>query len=119
LRRGNSLPKNTEVWRQTSIEQIGERNIEGVAVSGRRVTQEIPAGEAGNDRPVVVVSDMWQSRELRMDILMEIFDPRFGKGTTRVTNISRAEPDASLFVPPADYTIVDEKDSFTMTLKRQ
>jgi hypothetical protein len=39
--------------------------------------------------------------------------------TTRLTNISRAEPDPSLFQPPAGYQILDEKDWFTMTVKNQ
>lgn len=111
--------KQAEARRQRSFEQIGERNIEGVAVSGRRMTEVIPAGEAGNDKPVVLVSDFWYSRELRMDILTEIFDPRNEKGTNRMTNISLAEPDASLFSPPAGFTIIDEKDWITMILKRQ
>jgi hypothetical protein len=83
------------------------------------MTEVIAAGEDGNDEPVVLVSDLWYSRDLRMDILEEIFDPRNGKGTNRMTNISRAEPDASLFMPPVGYTVVDEKDWITMILKRQ
>jgi len=31
--------------------------------------------------------------------------------------MSREDPDLSMFAPPADYRIVDEKHSFTMTLK--
>jgi hypothetical protein len=34
-------------------------------------------------------------------------DPRFGETVYRLTNISRTEPDASLFHVPADYKITD------------
>jgi hypothetical protein len=34
-------------------------------------------------------------------------DPRFGETVYRLTNISRTEPDASLFQVPADYKIKD------------
>jgi hypothetical protein len=32
-------------------------------------------------------------------------DPRFGTTTRELTNINRANPDPSLFKPPADYTV--------------
>jgi hypothetical protein len=41
-------------------------------------------------------------------------DPRSGEQTQKLINISRSEPDASLFQPPPDYTIVDEKADFTI-----
>jgi hypothetical protein len=35
-------------------------------------------------------------------------DPRFGETTYKLTNISRLEPDHSLFEPPAGYTMKEE-----------
>jgi hypothetical protein len=35
----------------------------------------------------------------------------------KLINLSTAERDPSLFQAPAGYTVVDEKDSFTMTIK--
>ncbi len=32
-------------------------------------------------------------------------DPRFGTTTTQLINITRSEPDPSLFQTPADYTV--------------
>ena len=32
-------------------------------------------------------------------------DPRMGESSYRLTNIVRAEPDGSLFMVPADYTV--------------
>ena len=41
-------------------------------------------------------------------------DPRSGENTQKLTNIDRSEPDHSLFLPPADYTVVEEKGDFTI-----
>jgi hypothetical protein len=37
-------------------------------------------------------------------------DPRFGETTYRLTNISRNEPDHSLFEVPAGFNIIDRAD---------
>jgi hypothetical protein len=47
-------------------------------------------------------------------LLSVTHDPRSGDNTSKLDNLSRNEPDLSFFVPPADYTIVDEKDTFTI-----
>ena len=65
-----------------------------------------------------MTNEFWYSPELKENILSTNHDPRSGEYVNRLINISRAEPDASLFQPPSDYTIVDEKDSFQITLKR-
>ncbi len=104
---------------QFSSEKLGEKNIEGLIVQGTRSTTTIPVGAQGNDRPLVSTSESWFSPELKTVVLSTSSDPRYGESTTRLINISRAEPDAALFLPPAGYQVVDEKDSFTVTLKRQ
>jgi len=84
-----------------------------------RFTSTIPVGAQGNDRPLVSTTESWYSPELKTTALSTRSDPRNGESTTKLTNISRAEPDAALFLPPAGYQVVDEKDSFTVALKRQ
>jgi hypothetical protein len=102
-----------------SSEKLGPQNIEGLVVEGTRGTRTIPIGEIGNDSPLVITSESWFSRELKETVLSKNSDPRYGENSTRLTNISRAEPDAALFTPPAGYTVVDEKDSFSITLRKQ
>ncbi len=104
---------------ENSTEKLGPENIEGVAAEGNKTTRTIPIGEAGNDRPIVTTSETWFSSELKVMVLSKFSDPRNGDQTTRLTNISQAEPDASLFMPPSGYTVVDEKESVKITLKRQ
>lgn len=104
---------------ERSSEQLGTKTIEGVVAQGRRATVTWPVGSQGNDRPLVTISENWYSQELRTTVLSKNSNPRSGDNISRLTNISRAEPDASLFQPPPGYTIVDDKDSVTLTLKRQ
>ena len=47
------------------------------------------------------------SPELKTVVLSKNSDPRNGNSTTRLTNITRSEPDSSLFQIPADYEVID------------
>ncbi|CAN5870832.1 hypothetical protein BH18ACI5_BH18ACI5_10290 [soil metagenome] len=87
-------------------ESLGNRQIEGVEAVGRRVTTTIPAGEFGNDRPIEIRDERWESPEMKMLIYSSTSDPRFGVVEYRLTNIRRTEPDAELFEVPGNYTIV-------------
>ena len=93
-------------------ENLGQQVIEGVAAQGHRMVQTWPTGAVGNDRPFQVVSENWYSAEIKEAVLSTNSDPRSGENTTKLINISRSEPDASLFMPPADYTVVDEAGPF-------
>ena len=100
---------------QFTTEKLGTQMIEGVLAEGERQTTTIPEGEQGNDRPFNVTMETWTSPELKMVVLSKSSDPRSGESIMKLTNISRAEPDASLFQLPPDYTIVDETGQFTIT----
>lgn len=99
---------------QVTVERLGTQIIEGVAAEGERSTTTIPEGEQGNDRPFHVTRETWTSPDLKIVVLQKSSDPRSGESVTKITNISRSEPDASLFQPPPDYTIVDETGQFTI-----
>ena len=114
-----ATPPDDLMQPQHGTEKLAPKNIEGVVAEGTRSITTWPANSQGNDRPIVQTSETWRSAELKETVLTTNTDPRNGETITRLINISRAEPDASLFQPPAGYTIVDEKESFKMTLKRQ
>jgi hypothetical protein len=86
-------------------EELGRQTMEGVTVQGRRITTTIPAGEMGNDQPIVIVNETWFSPELQTMVLSKRSDPRSGDTVTRMINISRSEPAHLLFELPADYKI--------------
>ncbi len=61
----------------------------------------IPAGQIGNELPIIIVSERWFSPDLKVLVMSRQSDPRFGETTYRLTNLTRAEPspDCSRFRP--------------------
>jgi hypothetical protein len=88
-------------------EDLGTQTMEGLIVQGRRSSFTFPVGSVGNDREITNVSEVWTNNELRLMLLQTHSDPRNGEVTTKIENLSRTQPDANLFEPPADYAIVD------------
>lgn len=79
-------------------------------MEGTRSTFTIPAGQIGNDRPMVIVSERWYSPDLQTVVMSKHSDPRMGETVFHLTSISRAEPAASLFAIPSDYTVKEGHD---------
>jgi hypothetical protein len=92
---------------QISTEDLGSKTMEGVIANGVRTTHTIPADEIGNEKPISIVTEVWTSPDLKTVIYSKRNDPRMGEQTFQLTNIVRAEPDASLFRVPADFKTVD------------
>ena len=90
-------------------EELAPQNIEGVMANGTRTTTTIPAGEIGNAQEIKIVSEQWFSDELQVLVMTKHSDPRSGETIYRLANILRAEPDPSLFMVPADYTIQERR----------
>lgn len=86
-------------------EDLGTQTIGGVSAQGTRVTRTIPAGQIGNEKPITVVHESWYSPDLQIVIKSTRSDPWIGQTTYTLTDIQRAEPDASLFAVPSDYTV--------------
>jgi TonB family protein len=104
---GASVGPNVE----TKNESLGTHVIEGVAAEGTRITHTIPAGSINNERPIEIIYDRWYSRELQLDVLIKLADPRSGESIQQLTNINRGEPDPALFEIPPDYTVQEFKKS--------
>src|SRR5215813_12638188 len=94
---------------QRKTESLGTQTIEGVTAEGTRSTLTIPAGEIGNILPLEIVDETWYSPELQITVMTKHRDPRSGETTYRLANLSRSEPDRSLFEVPADYTVRENK----------
>jgi hypothetical protein len=88
-------------------EYLPPKDIEGVSAEGRRTTTTILAGQIGNDRPIVSVSERWFAPKLHVLVLLTHNDPRMGQDTYKLTKITLAEPDPSLFEVPAGYTVIE------------
>lgn len=82
---------------------LGTREFDGIKAEGTLTTHTIPAGQIGNEKPIVISSERWFSPDLFIVVYAKSSDPRAGETTYRVTNIKRGEPPADLFRVPADY----------------
>ncbi|HVP53849.1 MAG TPA: hypothetical protein VMU45_02555 [Candidatus Eisenbacteria bacterium] len=86
-------------------EDLGTKTVNGMQAEGVRVTRTIAAGAIGNDKPIEVVTERWYSPDLQIAIMTVHSDPMMGTVTTKLTNVTRGEPDASLFQVPSDYKV--------------
>jgi hypothetical protein len=86
-------------------EDLGTKTVNGLQAEGVRVTRTIAAGSIGNDKPIDVVTERWYSPDLQIAIMTIHSDPMMGTVTTKLTNVTRGDPDSSLFQVPADYTV--------------
>ena len=90
-----------------SREDLGVQQIQGVNAQGTRETTVIPAATFGNERPLTITSERWFSPDLKIELKTVRNDPRMGETSLTVSDLTRGEPDPSLFQVPSDYTVQD------------
>jgi hypothetical protein len=100
-------------------ENLGSKVIEGVEATGTRNTVTIPAGEMGNEKPLAIVTERWYSSELNTVVMSRHSDPRMGESTFRLTQVSRGEPERSLFEVPSDYTVKEGGPGHEFKIERR
>lgn len=86
---------------------LGQRSFEALQLQGELTTWTIEAGRIGNDKPIVISREVWQSPELMIPISIQDRDPRFGERFLRMFNIRRVEPDPELMRVPGDFLKLD------------
>jgi hypothetical protein len=97
---------------QVTTEDLGSQTMEGVFVTGVRTTRTIPAGQVGNEKPISIVTEVWTSPDLKTIVYSKRSDPRMGEQIFQLTNISRNEPDTSLFTVPTDFKVLEGPKTF-------
>jgi len=102
-----ALPRSAMPTIRGMAGPLEHKTLDGIAVEGGKTTRTIPAGQVGNEQPIVVTSEQWRSPELNVLVMTRHSDPRTGDSTYRLQNIVRAEPDRSLLMVPSDYTVKD------------
>lgn len=105
--------------RTATVKDLGSRSFEGVKAEGKLSSYEIPAGEVGNARPILVTNETWYSPELQVTVYSKHSDPRYGDRIYRLENIRRAEPSAELFTAPADFNIKDPAERLKKKLEEK
>ena len=102
---------NADGTRTLTRESLGSDVIEGIYVTGTRETRTLSPGVAGNDQPLVSTREFWYSSELQTNLAVIRNDPREGKQTIRLSNISVSDPDPHLFELPIGYAVRDMRAS--------
>jgi hypothetical protein len=97
----------TPVATAATVESLGTRQMEGITVVGRRSKTVIPTGQIGNDRPIEITDERWESQDLKLLVRSHHHDPRTGDIDYQLTNIVRVEPPGDLFAIPGDYKTDD------------
>jgi hypothetical protein len=100
------------------VTSLGTRFIDGLNAVGTRTVTTIPAGRMGNDRPIEIVDERWDSSELKVILRSTHHDPRSGDVEYTLTRIVRTEPAAELFALPKGYIIRDSEKSEVRSQKQ-
>jgi hypothetical protein len=88
--------------------QLGSQVITGLIADGTSTTLTIPAGQVGNQNPLVIASERWYSQDLEATVLAKHSDPRFGASSYQLSSVQQIEPPATLFQIPSGYTIEED-----------
>jgi hypothetical protein len=104
-RRQVAPPAGAPGAKDIATTSLGTQTIDGVKAEGTRYTRTIPAGQIGNEKPIVITTERWYSPDLQTTVMIKRSDPRTGDTVFQLTNIQRQEPDASLFKVPSDYMV--------------
>jgi hypothetical protein len=99
---GPPRPANLPI-RVSPAVRLGERELDGETVAGRRIEATIPAGALGNSQPIRMSAEQWYGKDLQVVVEATYRDPRTGETRYKLSDIERAEPDASLFKVPKNY----------------
>ncbi len=96
--------KATRPGEHIKNEKLGTREFAGVFAWGRRTIRTFPAGTFGNAGSFESVEECWFEERWGIDVLRRRSDPRSGDQVTELINLTRSEPDPTIFQPPPGYT---------------
>jgi TonB family protein len=94
-----SIESNTEEREPDKItkENLGTKTVKGLVTSGTRTTTVVSAGK--------IVREVWFSEDLQVAVLDSFTDPKGSERTIEIQEVSRSEPDPTLFQAPQGYTV--------------
>ncbi len=100
-----SLPRARALRKEIVTQSLGQKRFNGLLANGTRTIRTIPAGQIGNEKPIVITTDRWYSLALHTTVLVRRSDPRFGTSTFELTHIRLSPPAPSLFVVPVGFRV--------------
>lgn len=96
--------------RMLARESLGNDVLDGINVVGSRETITINAGVIGNSQALSLTREFWYSSELQVNLEITRKDPREGTQVVHVYDVSRSEPDPSMFKVPDGFVIHDVRN---------
>lgn len=90
----------------TSTQDLGTRDMDGCKASGSFSRYEMPVGMPGSSKSIEATMESWGCAELGLALYNKQSDALNGQRTVVISQIIRKEPDAALFVVPADYAVL-------------
>ena len=90
---------------QAGVEHLGTQTIEGVSAEGTRTTVTIPAGQIGNEQPIVTTTERWYSPELQVTVMNKRQRSAHRHHHLQADQHQSQRAFAAMFQVPADYTI--------------
>ncbi|MGB6131457.1 MAG: hypothetical protein WBG54_06735 [Acidobacteriaceae bacterium] len=107
----SDTPDGTPAAATTAVSDLGSRTVDSMEATGTLTTTTIAAGAYGNQHPIIATRETWHSTALDVDVLTIRTNPRWGKETRELVDISLGEPDQDYFSIPADYKLLDNRPS--------
>ena len=101
---GMGIGANAFTEASSAETSLGQKIISGVSTTGTRTVRTIPSGVLGNEKPITSTVEEWLSPDLGVPVQITQKSSIGGAVTLNLSQVVRAEPDPTLFVPPADYT---------------
>ncbi|HSZ60929.1 MAG TPA: hypothetical protein VK828_03990 [Terriglobales bacterium] len=95
--------------RYLSRESLGSNVISGLNVVGTRETLSITVGVVGNSQPLVATKEYWYSPDLQVNLSVTRKDPRIGVQVLQLVDLSRSEPDPTIFQVPSGFVVEDTR----------
>jgi hypothetical protein len=94
---------------QVSQNELAHDVVDGMAVRHGRESAKLSSSSPGKNSTYARVTDYWFSQELQAFVLVKRSGPGKSQHTVKLSDISRSEPDLSLFSVPPDYKVSEPK----------
>jgi len=96
-------PANRPARPGVTTSDLGTQTINGVEANGRRVTRTV--GARGNQPAGEIVTETWVAPSLKLTVKATRTGPGNDSLSYTLGSLTTSAPEASLFVPPAGYTV--------------
>jgi hypothetical protein len=104
-----AMPLPPARQRKPEVADLGTATVDGLEAHGHRFTTTVQPGEIGNDEPIITISEVWTSSVIPWPVREVTDDPRSGRRTRELVDLTQSEPDPTTFQPPEGYSVSAEE----------